>query len=623
MSFFKKEKLMLRTVDNERFRQVSDALCKCYDRNALTAMFHSVEQATGMGRNSCLVTPEGQQRPCTQIEHLYSLDKVLRQKEHYAQVLAYFVASPENFRLYYDNLPPHMKAMWLMLIRRRVVEVGGGYDIVSKKGQLSAKDEEVMEWFKVCANIQGYVQMDNSIYALPGPLFPCLSEALADQAFPCGAPQVGLRELPADSRLRPYSLEESADTLFRVLHLLQERGELAQAPVVLNFVRATEAGRKLNMPLPAPELKSTGKVNRCTLYLLVQMYVVAQSFRSQRDGSADSFYTALRRVMLTLNARRDLVLALFFPHLKTLKKSQNSTVALEDVVKALLYSVTDFLKNGENQWMDLEAMAWKLLWQGDVQRVFGFKTQAIRAGEFGNKLLKEDVRVDTAFDQMLLPLVKGFAMLCAVMGMAEVQLNVPLLAGGGSYWDAVTYVRFNERAHFVLGAAPKETGDQPEASEKKTQGPTQNFVLGEERLLIHVAPGSPYAGLLADFADPLTGSFYVVTVESFMRKCTNTRQIDAKIALFRSVVCRTPPPVWEAFFKELYDRFDPFERLRTSEYAVFRVDEKRRDLQRLLMTDPTLRPMVKKAEGYLFLVKSEELDEFARRLRHLGYLLRL
>lgn len=88
MSFFKKEKLMLRTVDNERFRQVSDALCKCYDRNALTAMFHSVEQATGMGRNSCLVTPEGQQRPCTQIEHLYSLDKVLRQKEHYAQVLA-------------------------------------------------------------------------------------------------------------------------------------------------------------------------------------------------------------------------------------------------------------------------------------------------------------------------------------------------------------------------------------------------------------------------------------------------------------------------------------------------------------------------------------------------------
>ena len=56
-------------------------------------------------------------------------------------------------------------------------------------------------------------------------------------------------------------------------------------------------------------------------------------------------------------------------------------------------------------------------------------------------------------------------------------------------------------------------------------------------------------------------------------------------------------------------------------YQQYRIDPKNTELIQLLTTDPKLRQMVTRAEGYLLLVKKDDLKKFTDELKKHGYLL--
>lgn len=67
-------------------------------------------------------------------------------------------------------------------------------------------------------------------------------------------------------------------------------------------------------------------------------------------------------------------------------------------------------------------------------------------------------------------------------------------------------------------------------------------------------------------------------------------------------------------------RCNPFKPL-VDRYATFRLSPDDRELQQLVLTEPSIRKYVVKAENYMLLVKESDKAQLAKALRRFGYLL--
>ena len=97
--------------------------------------------------------------------------------------------------------------------------------------------------------------------------------------------------------------------------------------------------------------------------------------------------------------------------------------------------------------------------------------------------------------------------------------------------------------------------------------------------------------------------------------------MEEKISFFKRYISGDLSPVWEAFFNRLLDRCKPLKPLNSSNYHIYTLSSSNQQLVRLLTSDPILRPLIIKAENYIFLVESSNQTKFENRLKSLGYLI--
>ena len=90
--------------------------------------------------------------------------------------------------------------------------------------------------------------------------------------------------------------------------------------------------------------------------------------------------------------------------------------------------------------------------------------------------------------------------------------------------------------------------------------------------------------------------------------------------LFRQFISSDLPPLWEQFFKSLLQHCHPLKEDKTA-YKRYTLDPENRDLVQLITTDPALRQLVIRAEGYRIMVKQDDLKKFETQLKKHGYLL--
>ena len=69
------------------------------------------------------------------------------------------------------------------------------------------------------------------------------------------------------------------------------------------------------------------------------------------------------------------------------------------------------------------------------------------------------------------------------------------------------------------------------------------------------------------------------------------------------------------------DALASYDKKKFDEYQQYRIDPKNTELIQLLTTDPKLRQMTIRAEGYLLLVENDNLKKFTDELKKHGYLL--
>ena len=107
---------------------------------------------------------------------------------------------------------------------------------------------------------------------------------------------------------------------------------------------------------------------------------------------------------------------------------------------------------------------------------------------------------------------------------------------------------------------------------------------------------------------------------SLLANCHNRNDVEDKISIFRQFIASDLPPLWQQFFHSLLQHCNPLQKDKQT-YQHYTLQPDNSDLIHLITTDPVLRQIVVRAEGYRILVKSDDLRKFEAQLKKHGYLL--
>lgn len=217
------------------------------------------------------------------------------------------------------------------------------------------------------------------------------------------------------------------------------------------------------------------------------------------------------------------------------------------------------------------------------------------------------------------PTLQAFFFLSTALGLTEIAYDIPVnnifqqpKHEYLSKYDGLRYVRLTKLGAYVVGKTKKYSSTclvQDKAV----------FVLDETRLVLTMEGDDPVATLtLETILEKIGAGRYIMTFDSLFKDCSNKREVQAKITLFRNIICKKPPKVWIDFFSKALTRVNPL--AMESDYKIFKIENDEALLQ-LLSTDPKITPLILKVEGLRIAIKAINAGKLFALLRKHGYLI--
>ena len=94
-----------------------------------------------------------------------------------------------------------------------------------------------------------------------------------------------------------------------------------------------------------------------------------------------------------------------------------------------------------------------------------------------------------------------------------------------------------------------------------------------------------------------------------------------KIDFFKRFISKDIPEVWSEFFESLFRQCHPLKSIGADQYVIYQLDGNNKELIQLLSSDPLLKSIIIRAEGYKILVEKKQQKTFMDKLKAHGYLL--
>ncbi|WP_114781398.1 hypothetical protein [Botryobacter ruber] len=222
-------------------------------------------------------------------------------------------------------------------------------------------------------------------------------------------------------------------------------------------------------------------------------------------------------------------------------------------------------------------------------------------------------------DLISYPLLKAAVFFFAALGLADIAYDYPKNEAAEQYgldyisvWDGLRYVRLTPLGAYVLGQTEFY---EPPKVEKSGQ-----LYLEEDLLIINYTGEDKVTTMMLEkVASKSTATRYKVDYQTFLKDCATRKDIENKIEVFRVHIEPKPPQVWENFFQELLDKYNPLQK--QAKFRVFSIPADNKELIALLARDEVLKKLVIKAEQYHILVKETDMAVLRARLEKFGFLL--
>ncbi|MDR1249050.1 MAG: hypothetical protein LBK63_07085 [Treponema sp.] len=216
------------------------------------------------------------------------------------------------------------------------------------------------------------------------------------------------------------------------------------------------------------------------------------------------------------------------------------------------------------------------------------------------------------------PLFKAYCCLFASLGLLEITLAMPPLARilrkkarPISPYDSLKTFRVTEFGKWCLGL----TEQRPERKQAEYQA-----IADKELLLVTVQGNSLERTIYLDRIGRKLGSNrWRVSLDSFIAGCVEPKQLEERIAKFKTLIDPAPAPHWLAFFEKILTRaglFDhPLEGM-----LIYQLPSERSIAEELLR-DGAFRALVHRAEKGILLVPEKNLKKFQAALGAHGILM--
>lgn len=442
-------------------------------------------------------------------------------------------------------------------------------------------------------------------------------QELLKRFFPDLATISGCDNLPDDSDLKRYNIENIVLAKWPTLTMLYESEQL---PHILNKQTASVV-KKTQKALALPDFFNTYPESTqapLSTSLLVNYYIFFRGYTRQKElpSEPELLIKCIFNETFLTNTYNDFTLSVLLPYLKGIKKSKLESYNYRYVINTLVTLLRD---NHKKNWLSVDQLIMALRIsseQGEEHFMlispYHIDDMDLRNGFIEDKGQNCYIHPGNLVRQLSEPFAKAVLFTLSTLGIVELAYHEPQ-AGDTSPYDGLQYVRLTELGKYALGVT-----DSYEPQSAHDDSPA--FELDDKRLLIKVLhDDSPFKQLLGDFADGISPTLYSVSYKSFLRDCSTRFDVERKVKMFGQYICKKQPQVWKQFMDDVMKRCNPFG-VPKDDYVILSIPKYNTDLQRLVLTNPTIRNYVLKAENFMLLVKKDDMNKLTAALKKFGYL---
>ncbi len=417
-----------------------------------------------------------------------------------------------------------------------------------------------------------------------------------------------LDTLPEGKALCTYNTEASTLLNLPTLAALFEARqiEIGRGKVSAASVKNVEKACSFSEFFPKAEKENS---RLCALFIanVYTVFATAKGTGKQNKPEEDikTIFTGLLGYMYYL-------LPILLPHIKGFKRSYMYDSHADDLARMINAVVSQYAQGG---WLSLADLTVKVrtLDEYAEENCMLLPEQYFAEMPLKNSYTGMEIYYDGVIANITHPFIKAYLFLMAAFGVVEIAYEEKPGEFESCYLDTLRFVRLTDLGKYVFGITPRY--------EHNTAQEKQFFEVDESNLIVKsLEDKNPFLLLLENMANPISKKMYKVTYESFLDNCTTLSDIINKEQMFRDCICKEPPAVWENFFQEVKKRCQP---LGTSKkkYTVMEIPSDNKELQRTIVSDPTIRKYTVKAEGYMLLVETAYKGKVADALKKYGYLL--
>lgn len=309
------------------------------------------------------------------------------------------------------------------------------------------------------------------------------------------------------------------------------------------------------------------------------------------------------------------VYPMFVPYLLPHITGFKSSIITSSTIYSLICEITGIIPVSVHGWISVQEIINQLLvFSNGINPLQIFEPYQLHNLQLSNNEINEHVCLSNIIKHLGIPFLKGLLYMLASLGLLEVAYRYRKV-GDTSDFDSLQYFRLTELGKYAFNLTSSYTPPQNKEAE-------EFFHLDEQRLVIRsLKENNPYESLLNDTAISIGNQRYMMNNESFLKNCRSEKDVKDKIDFFKRFISKDIPEVWSSFFDSLLRQCHPLKPVSSDKFVIYQLDGNNKELIQLLSTDPLLRTIIIRAEGYKILVEKKQQKLFIDKLKSHGYLL--
>lgn len=223
---------------------------------------------------------------------------------------------------------------------------------------------------------------------------------------------------------------------------------------------------------------------------------------------------------------------------------------------------------------------------------------------------------DNALHHLTFMFVRGVLFFLTALGVVDTAIDRNPMQSKEPFMS-MRWFRLTPLGLYALGCGPR-------VDLTAANGYAFRYELVDDPLIIvALDTDNPY-NLWLDRIGTRRGNRWIVTPASFLNDCNSRADVKKAVEEFRKYICRKPSAVWNGFFDRMIrNAGENTLQHPCVQYTMYEVNPENSELLAFLSTDPEVRTMYFRAEGYRIILPLAKMPYFVKAMRRGGFLISL